>query len=273
MNDSRNKSPKLGLYFRAARAMRSINWRGLPLIPRWLIPGLPHRPAAYNEFLLWIRKSFQLRDASIIFDVGANHGDFAQAASACFPKATVFLFEPLPDLRPVLESHVARHAGRWHFNPIALGAAEGHLGLHIDPANDEIASLAAFSESYRQLTGFRDTTVVEVPTDTLDNFCRREGIRKIDLLKIDVEGFEFAVLDGASEMLSNTTAIIIETSLIRTGDGNPAPLMDMISRLTRHGFYVVALHPMLFARDDHEQWRPVEYNILARRRDSPAYAE
>src|ERR1039457_3175738 len=96
--------------------------------------------------------------------------------------------------------------------------------------------------------------------DTLDNFCRREGIRKIDLLKIDVEGFEFAVLDGASEMLLNTTAIIIETSLVRTTDGNPEPLADMVSRLTQSGFYVVALHPMMFGRDKHEQWRPCEYN-------------
>ena len=109
---------------------------------------------------------------------------------------------------------------------------------------------------------------MDVPIDTLDNFCRREGIRKIDLLKIDVEGFEFAVLDGANEMLLNTTAIIIETSLVRTTDENPAPLAEMVSRLTRNGFYVVAVHPMMFGRAAHEQWRPCEYNILARRRDT-----
>lgn len=272
MNAFRNWPPRLGLYFRAARETRSINWRGLPLIPRRLSSGLPHNPAAYNEFLLWIRRSIRLREASIIFDVGANHGDFAQAASVCFPQAAVFLFEPLPVLRPLLEAQVLRHAGRWHLSPVALGAAEGHQPLHVDPANDATGSLTGFSKSYSQLAGSGDTTVLDVPIDTLDNFCRREGIRKIDLLKIDVEGFEFAVLDGATEMLLHTTAIIIETSLVRTTDENPAPLAKMVTRLTQHGFYVVAVHPMMFGRNAHEQWRPCEYNILARRRDASPQA-
>jgi FkbM family methyltransferase len=260
-------SQKLGLYLRAVRETKSINWRGLPLIPKTLSPGLPYNRAAYNEFLLWIRQSSRLREARIIFDVGANHGVFAQAASTCFPDATIFLFEPLPALRRYLESQARRHGNHWRFHPLALGASNGRLPFHIDPADDTIGSLTGFSKSYIQLAGARDTMIVDVPIATLDNFCQREEIKQIDLIKIDVEGFEFAVLDGASEMLSNTTAIIIETSLIRTAEGKPAPLLEMVSRLTRYGFYIVGLFPS-FAPGAKEQGRPQEYNIIARRFDS-----
>lgn len=271
MNVFSDWSRKLGLYLRAARETKSINWRGLPLIPKRLSPALPRNRASYNEFVLWIRQSIHLREADIIFDVGANHGDFALAASVCYPRARVFLFEPLPVLRPVLESQTVRNGGRWSFHPIALGASEGRLPLYVDPANDTIGSLAGFSESYNRMhnqsAGQRITAMVEVPIESLDHFCHRERIKHINLLKIDVEGFEFAVLDGASEMLRNTSAIIIELSLVRKAEGKPAPLLEMVSRLTEYGFYIVGLFPS-FARDAREQGRPQEYNILARRFES-----
>jgi FkbM family methyltransferase len=268
MNVFSDWSRKVSLYLRAARETKSINWHGLPLIPKRLSAALPHNRAAYNEFILWVRQSIQLREAEIVFDVGANHGDFAQAASFCFPRARVFLFEPLPVLRPVLELQTARNAGRWSFHPMALGASEGHLPLYVDPANDTIGSLAGFSESYNKMhsqpADRSSTAIIDVPIESLDNFCHRERIRHIDLIKIDVEGFEFAVLDGAAEMLSKTTAAIIEISLIRTARGRPEPLLEMVSRLTQYGFYIVGLFPS-FAPDASERGRPQEYNILARR--------
>jgi FkbM family methyltransferase len=275
MNLLHNWWHKLRLYVRAAFITRSINWRGLPLIPKQLSATLPRNRASYNEFVFWIRNSIRLDDPRIIFDVGANHGVFAQAASTCFPDAMVFLFEPLPSLRPALESLAAHYRDRWRFQSMALGACTGHLPFHIDPADDGIGSFVGFSESYDDLyrkshTGAlpgRVPTTVDIPIETLDNFCECQGIEQIDLIKIDVEGFEFAVLDGASKMLPNTAAIIVETSLVRTGEGKPAPLSNMISRLTNAGFYIVALYPS-FAQDLKQPLRPCEYNILARRFES-----
>src|SRR5262249_20650646 len=122
MNWCSDLNRKLSLYLRAAFEIRSINWRGLPILPKTLLPDPPHNRASYNEFLWWIRQSIQLREANIVFDIGANHGDFAKAASACFPNAEVFLFEPLPNLQSHLQSQASR-CGRWHIEPIALGAS------------------------------------------------------------------------------------------------------------------------------------------------------
>src|ERR1043166_2304950 len=159
---------KLGLYLRAAYETKSINWRGLPLIPKGISHQLPYNRTAYNEFLIWIRRSLQLCEAKIVFDIGANHGVFAQAASACFPSANVFLFEPLPRLGPILESKAAHYCNHWHFYPIGLGAVAGRLPLHVDLQNDAIGSFAGFSKPYAQLAGVREATTVDVSVDTLD---------------------------------------------------------------------------------------------------------
>lgn len=272
MSRLKNWSRKFSLYLRAAYKTRSVNWRGLPLVPKQLSSSLPHNRASYNEFLLWIRQYLRMPDARVIFDVGANHGVFAQAASTCFPSATVFLFEPLPALRPFLQKLAASYVNRWRFFSLAFGPSTGRLPFHIDPSDDGIGSFVGFSESYNDLykqshSGLSAVpTVIDVPIEKLDDFCEGEGIKHIDLIKIDVEGFEFEVLDGATRMLQTTTAMIIETSLIRTGEGRPEPLKKMISRLTDHGFYIVGLFPS-FIQEPNQQERPCEYNILARKFD------
>lgn len=268
-------SHRVGVYLRAAYKTRSINWRGLPIIPKKFSSTIPHNRASYNEFLLWIRDHLRLPDARIIFDVGANHGVFAQAASTCFPGATVSLFEPLPTLHPFLKKLAACYGDRWRFYPLAFGASGGRLPFHVDPSDDGIGSFVGFSGSYDSLykqshsglSAILTAKVIDVSIEALDDFCEREGIKHIDLIKIDVEGFEFEVLDGARRMLRNTTAIIVETSLIRADEGKPEPLRKMINRLTDYGLYIVGVFPSFIQQSNKEE-RPCEYNILARRFDT-----
>jgi len=255
---------KLTLYFRAAFAMRSVNLAGLPLLPKALCGDAPHNRAAFNAFVLWI-KQLGLPAAAHIFDVGANHGDFARAASACFPLGHVWLFEPLPALWPKLERQAARRADRWSVQPFALGAAAGRLPLQVSTGDDSIGSFVGFDENY--LSANPSAAVAESidsRIETLDEFCARENIDTIDLLKIDVEGFEFDVLAGARRMLARTRALIIEVSLIRQARGQSEPLLQMLELLVRMGFHVVDLIPSFFARGE-EAWKPIEYNLLVRR--------
>ena len=255
---------KLVLYARAASTLRSLNITGLPLLPKKLFPNAPYNRAAYNTFVLWI-KELGLSKVGRVFDVGANHGDFSRAASAFFPLGHVWLFEPLPALWPKLERQAARRADRWSVQPFALGAAAGRLPLQVSTGDDSIGSFVGFDENY--LSANPSAAVAESidsRIETLDEFCARENIDTIDLLKIDVEGFEFDVLAGARRMLARTRALIIEVSLIRQARGQSEPLLQMLELLVRMGFHVVDLIPSFFARGE-EPWKPIEYNLLARR--------
>lgn len=253
---------KIKLYLRACVALGSPNIRGLPLLPKRFF-SLPIRNrAAYNEFVGWI-DSLHLGSASWVLDVGANHGDFAEAAIACFPATNVLLVEPLPSLHQELDRRCEGHQGRWLLEKCALGAEEGVLPLHVALEEDTIGSLAGFGAEYQRVNPL--TQVQQIPTRVrpLDSIVREHEISRLDLIKIDVEGFEFEVLKGAQATLASTRAIIVEVSLIRRFVTIEDPLQAMLDLLNTFGFDVVSVIPSFF--DVSNRREPVEFNILARR--------
>ena len=131
-------------------------------------------------------------EAPVIFDVGANRGQWTEAVLAIRPKARAHCFEP------------ARRAGKElidrHFpsnvlcNLAGMGDAVGALRLYVNPGNSELSSVYGFAANGGEPE--------EVPILTVDTYCREHGIASIDYLKIDVEGHELAVLKGARQMLA-----------------------------------------------------------------------
>jgi len=103
-----NAFEKARVYFRASAALGNLNFKGLPFLPKRLFNGTPHNRAAYNEFIVWINH-LHLGSVRWAVDVGANHGDFAEAAAAYFPEANILLVEPLPLLHDELQRRCARH--------------------------------------------------------------------------------------------------------------------------------------------------------------------
>jgi len=76
---------------------------------------------------------------------------------------------------------------------------------------------------------------INVSVDTLDNICKKKGIKKIDILKIDTQGFEAEVLKGASNMLKNI--FIIELEIIFSDIYEKSSSIGAIeSLLSNYGF-------------------------------------
>jgi FkbM family methyltransferase len=254
---------KVTTFLRAAVALRSAHLRGLPLIPKRWWASLPHNRTAYNEFILWI-KSLSLSSTEWVVDVGANHGDFAQAASTVFPDAKVLLIEPLPTLQKELQRRCLDHQLRWFLEPCAVGAHVGRGDLVIDSKDDAIGSLAGFSDEYRRIApSLAAARAVTCDIKPLDQILEERRIEHVDLIKIDVEGFEFEVLEGFRKHLTLTRAIIVEVSLVRRVTSGSDSLATMTNRLRESGFDIVAAIPSVYSLD--ETPRPVEFNILARR--------
>jgi len=256
---------KIALYLKAAVALRSPHWTGFPLLPKSTSNGTPHSRAAYNSFIIWIKR-LALPSARVIVDVGANHGDFANAASTCFPEADVIVVEPLPKMQRCLEQTIRERRKKWRLLACALGAERGRLPLFVDEGDDNIGSLAGFSQEYLNTNPHaRLSREVICDVRTLDDVALEMGLTHIDLLKIDVEGFEFEVMKGANDMVEKTKAVIVEVSLVRRAEASTA-LVEMLTLLTKHGFQTVNVIPSL--TDPNESWKPREFNILARRGES-----
>lgn len=253
---------KIAAYLQSAWVQRGLNLRGLPLIPKSLWPVAPYNRTLFNEFVLWIHQ-LQLSEVKWVVDVGANHADFAQAANALFPTANVLLVEPLPTLHAELQRRCAVRGKQWQLATCALSKERGTATLHVDQAHDDIGSLMGFSEEYlRANPASQASRTFACEVRTLDDLCPEYAIHKIDLLKIDVEGFEFEVLGGGGKMLQATESLIVEVSLVRRG-GDADVLERMLTLLRSAGFQLVELLPSYFAAD--RPWLPLEFNLLARR--------
>ena len=136
----------------------------------------------------------QLPAAAVVFDVGANVGDWTACALAINGQANYHCFEPSAATFAALEQR------GWPenvtLNHAALGASQGAMTLHVFGER-----LAANSLYNRQGTDAVTQRLESVSVDTVDRYCAERGIEHIGFLKIDTEGHELAVLEGASGMI------------------------------------------------------------------------
>jgi FkbM family methyltransferase len=158
-----------------------------------------------------------LRPGMCVFDVGANAGVFTLLAAALVGEGVVYAFEPSPRDRTRLVANVRLNAlSNVRVRGEGLGSAVGKATL---------AVASAEHPGHNTLGGFvySDDAAYSVDVDvvTLDSVVAVEGLLRLDVLKIDVEGAESAVLRGATAALRRFRPIILveaqDTSLREAG--------------------------------------------------------
>lgn len=135
------------------------------------------------------------RPDAVLIDVGGGHGDWTAALLHALPQARVLLLEPAAHL---LDGLRQRNLSRTTVIPVAAGDQPGHALLHVPRSSETIASLHVRRDSYFQDEQFQPQAVQVV---TLDQVIAAFGLDVVDFVKIDVEGHELAVLQGARQAL------------------------------------------------------------------------
>ncbi len=172
------------------------------------------------------------KSISIVFDIGANIGQSAKRFRKAFPQAIIYCFEPVRYLYKELRNNTKNDEGI-NCYPYAMGSkqesAEIYLGQY-----DTVSSLV--KPEY-----FVGKESVEV--DTIDNFVQKENISTIDLLKIDVEGFDMEVLKGANHILSSSYIpfVLIEVGF-HPADTRHAFFDDVRDFLLIHGYCLFGIY-------------------------------
>ena len=90
------------------------------------------------------------------------------------------------------------------------------------------------------------TGSMNVGIDTIDSFVSTNAIGEIDLLKLDVEGYELQVLKGAEQTLSHGRIRYIYTECVLPADNTHTSFFDLHQCLQRHGFCFVAYYAEAF---------------------------
>jgi FkbM family methyltransferase len=133
-------------------------------------------------------------DGGLYVDVGYHQGDWAEEVISQRGGARVLAFDPWPDARTYCDSSPV--ASQVELFPIALSDQEGTSTFYDYES-------ACNSLARRDLEGSAPSKEYQVQVTTLDVWCQEIGLRYIDLLKIDAEGFDLPVLRGARQLLES----------------------------------------------------------------------
>lgn len=141
----------------------------------------------------------------IILDVGANAGDYSAAILEAIPNAQIYAFEPSASARALLLKRFADDK-RVNVSSSALGNTIGEGTLWSDKPGSGLASLTKRDLKH---IGRDFNFQEEIAIDTLSHWNETEKLI-IDVIKIDVEGNELQVLEGAGDLLETCRIVQFE---------------------------------------------------------------
>lgn len=150
-----------------------------------------------------------IRELGFVVDVGANSGRWCTALSSLISLEKLIAFEPLPSVFQELELNT-REYPRIQCIQSAIGASCGTVKMHVESVSElsSVLPMTSQGRGYHQIDSSWIPKVIEVPLTTLDEALKE--IDSIDLLKVDVQGYESAVFAGASSILQRTAILLIE---------------------------------------------------------------
>ncbi len=176
--------------------------------------------------------------ARVIYDIGAAAGGWTCAMLQTCPDAEYHLFEPLAERRAdyageigeLLRTTVRQGPGAVRLHPVALGEHNDttQLAMTDDGVGSSVHHVASVA-----------STPVEVPLVRLDDYARQHGLARPDVVKMDVQASEDAILRGMGDLLDHAQVLIIETWLRRCYGPKTPLLTELVATLRERGFTFV----------------------------------
>lgn len=161
-----------------------------------------------NEIGLWAQLA---ANRKTIVDVGCHVGYYSLVAAKAAPSdARIYSFEPVQQNFEMAKENIALNNYRNIFlYQTALSNTNGVLTINV--GEDENRGMSSIN-FHDHLSGKKE----EVKTQTLDSFCNEQAIQQVDLIKIDVEGSEYYVLQGMKATLEQNRPVVLIEILEQT---------------------------------------------------------
>ena len=235
-----------------------VDTRDLSLTPHLLVDGNWEDWVANQLRRRWVQ-----RDWTVV-EVGSNIGFYTTLlAQLVGAKGTVIGFEALPEYAALANASLdVNGLVNAYVEPLALSDAPGEVEFTRCLAHRGSSSFHRIDE----IVPTEPTERVTVQVTTLDAYAQAHGVGGIDLLKIDAEGAEPAILRGAARLIDGyrINRILLEVNvpvLAATTQG----MEPMLDRLRDQGFSLTEVHP--------DGLRPVTYEHLREAKVAEVYAE
>jgi FkbM family methyltransferase len=210
----------------------------------------------------WLARRWSLLQAwgvDLVVDVGANDGEYATSLRRLGYRGRIVSFEPLPDAAARLRDHHALDP-RWTSHELGLGDVPGTAELHVagNSASSSFLPMLASHEEHAPESAFVGSTTVRIATlDELADKVIADARRPF--LKIDTQGYEQRVLDGARRSIGRFVGIQLELSIEPLYDGAPGYL-EMLRTIDELGFVLMGIEPGF---SDRKTGRMLQFDALA----------
>jgi FkbM family methyltransferase len=168
----------------------------------------------------------------VFFDVGANFGLMSVGlAGEVAPQAMLHIFEPNPRLSPWIEKSLRKLGHhQFHINQCAVSDFTGTIRMSINPEHT--------GESHISIDGNETVNCIR-----LDDYVRSHQISRIDLMKLDVEGFELTALKGMSESLQRGVVKCLYFEFMKKWLARHGDPLELLNFLDHCGFEIFYCRP------------------------------
>lgn len=180
-----------------------------------------------------------------VFDVGANHGEYALACATRFPNAAIHCFEIVPETAAVLRRNIGEANIKVH--PVGLSNVTGVCSVAVS-SNDQLSSLIHGGKDIYDQVSWSERSA---KTMRGDDFCEANGIESIDILKIDTEGAEHLVMAGFERMFTREAIKLVQFEYGMNTIYTRYFLRDHYAFLHERGFEIGKVLPKLVAFKDY----------------------
>lgn len=189
---------------------------------------------------LWLLEKI-LPDADTVFDVGAYTGEWASHALRINPNINLHCFEP--SRRSFLELKGKGFGKNVICNHCGLGSKNYQETMYMFKDSSEGNSLY-LRRGLESKNGFKPQNMTEqVEIRMLDSYCREKDIQKIDFFKIDVEGNEFAVIEGGKDLFERECIKVVQFEYGGTYIDSGILLRDFFDFFHRMNYSFFLLYP------------------------------
>lgn len=179
----------------------------------------------------------------IIFDVGANVGQTAIKFAKAFPDSEIYSFEPVKQTFEQLQAKVKPYK---NIHPYCLGFGKKNEQKEIYIYSKSLLSSCIPESPIRSSRKSCDVATLQL--ETIDAYCQKHQISSIDLLKVDTEGFDFEVIQGAQELIKNKQINFIYFEFFYVGNDHPSKLGGRL--IDVHNFLLpLGYRPVCFYTD------------------------
>jgi FkbM family methyltransferase len=179
----------------------------------------------------------------VVVDIGANCGQYGAMLRAHGYHGTLLSYEPLPEAFRKLSARAAAD-GKWEAYQAAVAATHGVVTLNVA---QNLVSSSVLPMTARHVAAAPASQIlqsIEVQTVTLADILRPRAPAST-LVKIDTQGYESEVLDGAGTYLSRVSLLEVELSLVELYSGQPL-FRQVDARLVAAGFGLVSIEEGFF---------------------------